>query len=424
MVYNSILGFERTKKVSRYVLAFVLAVVVNVSLKYIYPDDSGNIELLCCLLGIGVVFVCSWKEKIFAFIPVCLGISCIDQTVAAIVGVIFDFNPLNMLGHEKLLYRFLVLLPLWVVLFVLTIYLSLIKPIKRIPIRMTKKSYVLCVSAIFCLTMLLSIASFVAFTEETDITLRMLNGVKIFAIASTIIILLFVYLIHNFIQMQMMRNEMLAVYEKKNELQNKYYQELHEKNEKLSKFRHDYHHHMNYLLEQLQHSNYEAMKDYIQTLDFIGERVMQKKFYYSGNHVIDAIISGIIDKKENEDIHFSYQGKVGEQLGIRDIDLSTILCNALENAVEACKECTEAKEIGMEISQYKEHMMIQIQNTYSGKRKKKGNIFLTQKREQQYHGYGIQNMMGVIEQYDGNLELEAREGIFFTIIQLNEKHMT
>lgn len=57
---------------------------------------------------------------------------------------------------------------------------------------------------------------------------------------------------------------------------------------------------------------------------------------YSQNKVVDAVIYGVLgDAVKHEKIHFSYQGILPQSLHITDMDLCTVLSNALSNALEA-----------------------------------------------------------------------------------------
>ena len=422
-VYSAILCLERKKDKKLYGIAFGVIMLVSSVLLCICPEIIGIFEPVCYFIVVSLIFLCNWKVKLLAFIPICMGISFVDQIVACIAGMILNFNPLTVAGYENVLCRFLLALPLWIVLIIMEIYTRCINPKKWKKIELTKGGYLLCVSAILCLSMLMSLASYMVFEENMEVVLSMAKGVVVFAIANVIILLLFGYVIFNLMKVAELKNEMLLVYKEKNRVQNEYYQVVHRKNEELSRFRHDYHHHMKYLLEQLQNSDYEAMEEYLQSLNIVGEDVMQENYLYSGNHVVDAIINGIIPKKENEDIVFRYRGKLPDELKIKDIDLSIILSNALENAVEACRECDGIREIDMKISKYGGNIMICIRNTCQSKRIKKGNTVRTNKTDYRYHGDGIQSMKKVIEVYDGSLEMEAENDIFLVTIQLNEKQI-
>ena len=288
---------------------------------------------------------------------------------------------------------------------------------KKLPLKISGKMYGLLLVSLFSVVMLMSLVSYIAFKDDKEKVLKFISSVVFFSIATVVIILLLFFYLLSVFKSQKVQSEMLEILEKKNELQKEYYQRLYLKNEEMRSFRHDYHHHITYLIQQIQRNQYEEAYKYLQSLNTVGEQILMQKDIYSGNQVIDSVIYGILSKNENAEIDFTYQGKVRNYLGIEDIDLCIILSNALENAAEACRMCKE-KKINMKIMIYNENIVIQISNTYM---KDFINLTESSKEDKENHGYGLKNIQRIAERYDGRVVYEQKEQWFCLSIQLNEK---
>ena len=142
---------------------------------------------------------------------------------------------------------------------------------------------------------------------------------------------------------------------------------------------------------------------------------------YSGNTVVDAVICGVLGNTGIQDIKFEYKGKLKRKIGIEDVDLCTVLANILENAVEACERYDGKRYIRMEIATYKSNLFITVCNPCRQNRKEFMKEWRTEKRDKEYHGYGMQNMKAVAERYNGSILFEEKEGEFTVKVHLEEK---
>ena len=98
-------------------------------------------------------------------------------------------------------------------------------------------------------------------------------------------------------------------------------------------------------------------------------------------------------------------------------DLSIILGNLIDNAIEAASECMDKKKIDISIGIRRGELVINISNTYEKEPKidKQGN-FVTEKENCENHGFGIKSVKKAVEKYDGNILFQIKEGVFEAII--------
>lgn len=113
------------------------------------------------------------------------------------------------------------------------------------------------------------------------------------------------------------------------------------------------------LLYQIQ--NDQIVEESIQELDNIIE---MKYKAYSNSIIIDAVISSKVDIMDHEQISFDYDSNVIDTSDFQDIDLSTILFNLLDNAIEASKTA-ETKQIQLSMFYQFDTLHIKIKNNYN-----------------------------------------------------------
>ena len=104
-----------------------------------------------------------------------------------------------------------------------------------------------------------------------------------------------------------------------------------------------------------------------------------------------------------------------EKLKIDDVELSILLSNMLENAVEACMrmESREESYIRLEIRKKKKFLFIECENNVDKKEVlEEGQT--TVKGDRKKHGFGLDAMRAVAEKYASIIQTE-REPDKFTV---------
>jgi len=191
----------------------------------------------------------------------------------------------------------------------------------------------------------------------------------------------------------------------------------------MRQYRHDNRHHVAVLKELASKGELEEIKDYLAQLSEQSEELKKKNVLYTGNYMVDAIINGIVTKEVYADVKFQCEGKLPRKLMIQDVDLSGLLSNGLENAAEACLHSNGDKYVLFKAASYENMIHFEIKNTYDSTRYKalsKGD-FETTKRDNEYHGYGIESMRRVVKKYDGKLEYIVEPEWVITDIYLQQK---
>lgn len=99
---------------------------------------------------------------------------------------------------------------------------------------------------------------------------------------------------------------------------------------------------------------------------------------------------------------------------IRPVDLCTLIGNLLDNAIEACVQLDESdsRTVILKVTQFRQFALIRCENPYSGNLLMDGFSFISTKQEQQAHGYGLKGIRHVVQEYNGEMDIETDSGRF------------
>ena len=92
---------------------------------------------------------------------------------------------------------------------------------------------------------------------------------------------------------------------------------------------------------------------------------------------------------------------------IREIDITTIFANLLDNAIEALEGCA-APFLKIKAEKSKEFLVIEIVNTV-GKSKEKN-------KRNGHQGLGLENVKEALKKYEGTCTIEQEDGEFRVIL--------
>lgn len=142
----------------------------------------------------------------------------------------------------------------------------------------------------------------------------------------------------------------------------------------------------------------------------------------TGNPVTDVVVSRKIRAMKERGISFACDFLFPEKLGISAFDISILLNNGLDNALEASER---EKNPFICLSSYCKGNMffIEIRNTFTGsiQTSDTGAVLKTSKNDTSIHGFGIKNMKSCAEKYYGTLRCESGNGEFLLAVMLQGK---
>lgn len=157
----------------------------------------------------------------------------------------------------------------------------------------------------------------------------------------------------------------------------------------------------------------EALRRYLDSLQQSVDQLDMK--YHTGNPVTDVVIQRYARLAEKNGIAFQTDFLFPEGMNIDAFDLSIVINNGLENAIEACKRQAGTElEQEIEMTAYRRENMffLTIRNSFEGALIKQGGKIKTSKPDFENHELGLRNIEACAEKYFGRAEIKTENGQF------------
>lgn len=214
------------------------------------------------------------------------------------------------------------------------------------------------------------------------------------------------YLFNKVVQNNEMKKQ-LALYDQASGLQYRYYQEMEQKLEDSRKTVHDMKNHLQAMERLYQTGEAEKGRQYGDDLRQLLNSFSQD--YYTDNRVLNIVIN---DKAERGKMSGVPVACVLNQIDLsfmKEMDITTIFANLLDNAIEAACEAREPWT-KLKADNVRDFIVISVENST------KNSPVLNESRlnssKEGHQGYGLENVKRALEKYNGHLRIETGENTF------------
>lgn len=199
----------------------------------------------------------------------------------------------------------------------------------------------------------------------------------------------------------------------------RYFEIIEQTNKDMRIFSHDI---KNHLTQIRNLENIEAVQSYI---DSIYPNI--EKFSFTGiskNKMLDLIISKYVTLCEKKNIKFSVDVKTANLTYVSDSDLSTLMNNLLDNAVEAAERADERFIQVYIFSKGSMHDGLVIKNSCAFSPKAENGELKTTKQNKKTHGVGTKSIRKTLKKYDAvyGWKYDENSKIFETDIVFPKKN--
>lgn len=201
-----------------------------------------------------------------------------------------------------------------------------------------------------------------------------------------------------------------------NELVDKHYAEVETMYRKMRGWRHDYHNHIQVLKAHLEFGRYEEAGQYLAMLN--DDLTTVDTVIKTGNVMVDAILNSKLTMIKEREIQVDATAVVPQDVPFSGIDLSVLIGNLLDNAMEACAQVVNKDErfIRIYIDIVKKQLYISVTNSMDGRARRKGLQYLSTKTG--LHGFGLLRIDRIASKYGGFINRQNEEGVFATEVML------
>ena len=206
----------------------------------------------------------------------------------------------------------------------------------------------------------------------------------------------------------MRKKTYLKLVEYQTEQSEKHLNEVRSIHKEMRGYKHDFHHYLQALKGQLEAGEVDRALAYIEQLD--NQLMNVDTLLKTGNVSLDAILSAKIAQAKAENIAVTVKANVPDALTISDLELSIIIGNLLDNAIEACRTVTGERFIRIFISMKGTMLYFSMLNAAGAKKKKTGSLFATHKDG--VHGFGLRRAEAILEEHGGWVKYNSEDGAF------------
>ena len=190
-------------------------------------------------------------------------------------------------------------------------------------------------------------------------------------------------------------NTKISLLEQEEHTLNQYVEEAKTRYDRTKSFRHDIRNHIAVIKDLLESGKFKEVVSYIEDMDHMAEKM---SFPCSTNNpVVDILMGNKLGIAESMGIRVNCSLLLPYPCGLKDMDICIVLSNALDNAIQACKNMDGYIHVSGRMQG--DFLMMEVENSFRGKSAVK-------------KGTGLSNIKAVAEKYSGAMSIETREGVF------------
>lgn len=197
------------------------------------------------------------------------------------------------------------------------------------------------------------------------------------------------------------------LYRQREELVYEHYQKLEQNYQASRKIVHDMKNHMQAMMKLYEEGQTEEAHSYgLEVFHLLNQT---GHMWYTENRMLNIILNEKLSEEEMKEVVLTLDIEEHSLDGIREIDLTTIFANLLDNAIEALGVQEEHdKFLKIYVGRVRDFLMIELSNSKGRRRKKKEN----------HQGLGLKNVKEAIDKYEGTCTIEENEKQYRVILMI------
>lgn len=200
--------------------------------------------------------------------------------------------------------------------------------------------------------------------------------------------------------------EKLARSQQLYEMRESYYQNLKQQETSIRGLRHDMRNHLATIQTLLSGGNTEQALYHLNEL--LDSTALQGCRRFCPNETANAVLQSKADLIIRQGMEYDFRVEIPEKISVSDIDLCSLIGNALDNAIRAAASAEDHRII-VRCRCDKVLLMLKVVNAFAGELDKD---LRTTKEDKEHHGMGLFRMREIAEQYGGYLETNITENCF------------
>lgn len=185
----------------------------------------------------------------------------------------------------------------------------------------------------------------------------------------------------------------------KYEYREEYYRNLEKYQEEIRIIKHDL---KNQLIRITAYDDHQAKKEIELMIDNL---VKKEESHFTRNPGMNSLLNVKYNDAVKRNIRCSFRVLIPENMGIDERDLTGLVGNIIDNAVEAAENCPQDKWLKFDMTYYNHLLVIRCENSTDGAVKN----FRTAKKNRAEHGLGLKSIQKVVDSYHGSCQYKTGE---------------
>ena len=196
-------------------------------------------------------------------------------------------------------------------------------------------------------------------------------------------------------------------------------QQLDQQYRKLSTLQHDFTNKIDCMHGLMQQGEYDKAISYSEKLLGKGDNFIYNYIQCSSS-VINAVVNSKFGRAQELGIKTSCRiiVSIPEYL---EFDLSILLSNLLDNAIEACQRNNISSQIILSIYEVAGYYRITVKNTIEKSVLNKNKRLETYKANKQEHGWGLKSVNDIADAHQGGVDIYEKNGMFIVNVLIMKK---
>lgn len=379
--------------------------LINTNFSQYTPTILGFTFIIYIILA----FKESLSKKIFTIFTIRL-FSIIILLISSYVMGLFNISNFNEYKSQSILLRNIIQLML-----IPIVYLYVKRPYKEVLKCISNNLTNL--ATFYSVIIFLFLNNYYQFNPFNNIHSNEILGNLFFVfiiILSYLIIFISIYYVNKNTELEYKFN----IIDAQIEIQKQNYKTLNKSLEKYYAFRHDIRHHILVIKSLMETKNYIAASEYLE--EFNEHEISKNVDVLCKNFTVDSILKYYRSTALQNNIDFNIYANIPQDIKIDNLELSVVIGNCVENAIEACNNIVDKSEkyINGKAEIKGSQLIIKIVNSFNGHVIEVDNIIRTSKTGKE-HGIGLYNVRNIAKKYNGFFDVKYNNNEFEVDVVMN-----
>ena len=172
--------------------------------------------------------------------------------------------------------------------------------------------------------------------------------------------------------------------------------------------KHDMISHFNSLRQMVTDGKTVAAADYID--DITGKSFISSPLQVCEHPLVNAIVTNAMHTAENSGVDFRQEISIGDLAFVSDVDISTLISNIVDNALEGASTGTDSF-VNLKINEKNGFLHVFCSNSHDGSVVYENGSFISHKNGP-YHNLGLRIIRNTVNKYNGVMDIEFDDNTF------------